>query len=155
MVAVTVEGVCLEVLVDLGEVEINGASPARAGDAGLGINDDVRLDYPRGDGGGESQHSSRRIAARIADERGLRDLVAVEFGQSVNGRLHVLGTGMVNLVPVRIVVEVLKTEVGRDVHGLDSLLYEGLQLLGARGMRERRENEIHAFGDLGRYLHVA
>ena len=68
MMTVTVECVCLEVLIDLGEIEVNRASPARAGHAGLGVNDDVGVNDPGVNRGGERQHCGGRIASGVADQ---------------------------------------------------------------------------------------
>ena len=155
MVAVSVQGVSLEVLVDLGEVEVNRPSPARARNAGFGVNHHVRLYHAGGHGGREGEDGGGRVATRIADQRRLRYLLAVEFGQAVNGGLHVLRAWMLNLVPVRIVVQVLEAEVGGNVHRLDALLDERLKPLGAGGVGQRGEHEVNALGYLRRYLHVA
>ena len=41
------------------------------------------------------QQNARRVATRRGDERGLLDLLAINFGQAINGLRQQLGRGMV------------------------------------------------------------
>ena len=76
-------------LVNLGEQELDVHAPARAGDARLCVDDDVGLDEPRRGDGREGKNRGSRIAARIGDQTRARNLVAVQFRQTVDGVLDV------------------------------------------------------------------
>ena len=90
----SVEVVRLEVLVDLREVEIDRATPTRSRHSGLGIHDDVVVYDACLNSRRQSQNCGGRVAAGIADEATLRNLITVQFRETVYGSLDVLWTRM-------------------------------------------------------------
>ncbi len=82
-VAVARDAVGVDVLIDGHEVGLVSGAAAGAGHAGLGVDDDV------GDQAGARQRRQRqdrggRVAARVGDQLGAGDLVAVELRQPVD-----------------------------------------------------------------------
>ena len=86
-VAVARDAVGVDVLVDGDEVGRVGGRAAGAGDAGLGVDHDVG-DQARAGERREREDRGGRVAARVGDEVGVADLLAVELGQPVDGALR-------------------------------------------------------------------
>ena len=104
--------VSLNVLIDLTVQTVHLASPACAGCAGLGINDDgIRVNEPflyqriRGQKGAGGETS------RIGNEPGPLHLFPVDFGQPVHGFTDEPGGCMGQLIPFLINRHILNTEI--------------------------------------------
>ena len=114
-VAVTLDLVGVDVLADRGEVDGVGWRAAGAGDARLGVDDDVldRVAQRR-----QREDRRGRVAARAGDEVGAGDLLAVQLGQPVDRPRQQLRR-RVRLVPL-LVAGAVEPEVGGQVDDLQA-----------------------------------
>ena len=114
-VAVAADAVRLHALVDLAEHQVGLGLAAGAGDAALGVDDEV-ADEPGAGERGEGEERRRRVAAgrpddgarRVAERRELR---AMELGQAVDRVVEELRRRMLEAVPARVVGRVAEPEV--------------------------------------------
>ena len=143
-----VHRVGLHVLVHLRIVGGERESTPRAGHARLGVYDHVRLDDAGLHCRRERKYRRRGVAAGIGDEVGRGHLVAVQLRQAIDGLFQVLGARVLNLVPGLVLVEVFQPKVRADVDRLDAVLEGLLKPLRARRVRQRRENDVDALGQL-------
>ena len=111
------------------------------------------LDEPRRGQGREGENRRSRIAARIGDQTRARNLVAVQFGQTVDGVLDVRRMRVL-AVPLLVLPQVLQAVVRADVDGSDARLDERRQPLGAGLMRQGREDDIDALGYVFGYRQI-
>ena len=92
-----------------------GVRPA-AGDAALGVDDDVRrLDQAGLQQRGQGQDGAGRIAARIGHQLGRRNLVAEQLGQAVDDLAHAVRIGVLLAVPLGVDFRVVETVVGAEI----------------------------------------
>ena len=141
LMPVPVESVRAEVLADLGEVRRQFQRPARAGDAGLGVDDRAAIEPARRRQGRQPQDRGGGIAARHGHQLRLPDLVAVQFGQPVDGVRQEVRRGVL-AVPARVLPGVVQAEVGAAIDHGRARLDEGAQGLGGGGVRQRREHHV-------------
>jgi len=131
-VPVRADRVGLEVLVPLGEVVLRlGLAPGTAHAAG-GIHDHlVWINQPGLQQRQDPQGRGCRIAARIGDQPGAADLLAVQLRQAVNGVGQILQVGMLLVVPLFVVGRLLQPIVGGEVnHAEPRLQQRGHELRG-------------------------
>ena len=119
-VAVAAEAVRLHALVDLAEHEVGLRLAAGAGDAALGVDDEVADQAgpcqrgQREDRGGRvAARASRRWRRRRVDQR--LELGAMQLGQAVDRPLEEVRAGVLEAIPARVVGRVAQPEVGSEV----------------------------------------
>ena len=123
--------------------------PPGPGNAGLGVHDDVAgLDRARLYERHQRELRACRVAARIGDQPGARNLWTLEFGQSVNRALLQLGRPVGVAVPLGIGFDVGEAEIRRQVHHLQMLRERRHRLL-RRAVRQAAEHDV-----MGAEIHV-
>ena len=103
---------------------------------------------PAAERGSQRQDRGRRVAARIGHDLRSSDLAGVDLRQAVDGALEVARARVVDLIPLAILLHVAQAEVGTDVHCPDAVVQDGTQALRAGGMRQGREDEVDAAGQV-------
>jgi hypothetical protein len=81
--------------------------------AGLGVDDHV-VDQARARERREREQRGGRVAARVGDELGADDVLAIELGQAVDGPADQLGRFVI-AVPAAVHVEVAQAEVSTEI----------------------------------------
>ena len=120
--AVALHAIGREVLVHRDEVKAIANDAARARHAGGGADHHV-ADEPLAGQWCERQERGGRIAARVGDEPGAANVVAVELGEPVHRVAEELGSAM--LAVGRLIGRlVMQPEIGRDVHDLLPRLHQ-------------------------------
>ena len=140
-VAVVEDAVGRHAAVDFGEVRPLGRCLAGAGDARLGVDDDVAV------GGEQAGFGQRRqgeqggggVAARVGDELRPGDGAALPLGEAV---------GEPGRQPVRVRIPlgargfVAQAEGAGEVDDADAGVHEGGRELGGRRIRQREEHDV-------------
>ena len=144
-VAVARHAVRAQVLVDGHEVGLLGRGAPRARHPGLRVDDQV-VDQPRPRQRREREQRRGRIAARVRDQRGAADLLAVQLREAVDGLAEQLGR-LVLAVPAPVHRGVAQAEVGAQVDDANAPLAQ----LG----HERRGRAVGVGDDRGVDVGVA
>ena len=138
----------------LGEVRPLRRRLAGAGDARLGIDDDVAGDETGGEQRPQRQQRRRRVAARTGHERGLTNLVAVVLGEAVDraGRPPVRVR-----IPALAVVGVVQAEGAGEIEDANAGRRQRRTHFGRRRFGNGEECRVHPAGDGvdGKRLHFA
>ena len=146
MVADAVGG---DAFVALGVVNRQLRFAACAGDAGLGVDDDVLgFDIATSQQRGQTEDGGTGVAAGVGDEVMAGDLLGPEFRESVDGGTEASRVGVDVAVPGFVDAGVSESVVGTQV---DDFHAEGQQLgddFHAGGMRQCTEGDLGALGDL-------
>ena len=119
-VTVARDAVRVEVLVDGHEMGLVGRGAPGARHPGLRVDDHV-LDDPGPRQRCERQQRRGRVAARVRDQRGAADVLAVQLGEPVDSLAEELGR-LVLAVPAPVHRGVVQAEVGAQVDDADATL---------------------------------
>ena len=144
-VPVTRDAVCADVLIDRDEVGLLARDTTGAGDARLGVDHEV-VDRAGAGQRCQTDDRGRRVAARVRDEVGSSDLVAVELGQAVDGVVDQLRRDVL-AVPLGVHVGIAQPEVGAQIDDADVAL--------AQLRDERRRGSVGVGDDRGVDICVA
>ena len=121
---------------------------ARAGDARLGVDDELVGDEPRPEGGREREKGRRRVAPGIGDEARAADLFAGQLGEPVHRCAQKTRRGVGVAVPPLVQLRVAQPEVAADVDDRAPFVEPPLGQLRRLARRERGEDRLRVL-DIG------
>lgn len=147
-VAVIEDGVRGEVFGDLAEAGLEAGFAAGAADTAFGVADDARgtVDDTGPGEGREGEAGSGGIAAWVRDEAGVAGLVAVEFGDGVDGLGEEVLGGVLFLVPAEVAGSVAEAEGGAEIDDTGAGVEDGAGQLHGYIVGCGEEDDGEAFG---------
>ncbi len=132
-------------LARLAEQRVLLQAAARAGDARFRVDDDVvHVDQFRLRDRNQRQQRRGRIAAGTGHQPRRGDLLAIEFGEAVDGFTLKLGRAVGVAVPLRVHAHVAEPEIRRHVENLDCGIggHDGRDDLLRRAVRQPAEHRV-------------
>src|SRR6202158_2473173 len=139
-------GVAADRFVDLAEVNSHAGRPARPTHTGLGVDHEVGRGKPGGDGGCQGEDGGGRVAAGDGDQLSVLELALVQLRNSKNGLREELRSGMLLAVVHRVLLRIVKPEVGAHVDHSSPGRQPPAGLARADVVRQTAEHYVEAFG---------